>query len=253
MPYSFQLYGARNFPPILEILLKLKELGYAQVEGFGGLYADEPQMAARLQENGLTMPTGHFGLEQLEDVAATTKIAEGLGIKTILCPFIPPEQRSTSDGPWQELATLLNKLGAAYNKAGFGFGWHNHDFEFTPTESGKMPLELILDGAPEIVWQHDVAWTVRAGQDPLQWIDRYADRIVSTHVKDIAPEGECADEDGWADVGHGIVDWPTIIAAIHAKTSCTSFVVEHDNPNDAVRVARRSIETLRNLKADQNG
>ena len=45
-----------------------------------------------------------------------------------------------------------------------------------------------------------MAWIVRGGADPFEWIKRYADRIASVHIKDIAPAGECEDEDGWADV-----------------------------------------------------
>ena len=58
---------------------------------------------------------------------------------------------------------------------------------------------------------------MRGGADPLDWIDRYGARIVAVHVKDIAPAGECADEDGWADVGHGTIDWPAIWKRLGAK------------------------------------
>ena len=48
---------------------------------------------------------------------------------------------------------------------------------------------------------------IRGGADPLEWMRPYGNRITAVHVKDIAPAGESADEDGWADVGHGTVDW----------------------------------------------
>jgi sugar phosphate isomerase/epimerase len=109
-----------------------------------------------------------------------------------------------------------------------------------------MPLDLILAGDPKLALELDVAWTVKGGQDPLAWIEAYSDRIVAAHVKDIAPEGQCVDEDGWADVGHGVMDWPAIMAALR-KTKARWFVMEHDNPNDHVRFARRSIEAARIL------
>src|SRR4051812_38502623 len=90
---SFQLYSARNFPPLEAVLTKLKALGYGQVEGFGGLYADAANLAASLKANGLTMPTGHFGLDMLKDTSTTLKTAETLGIKTVFCPAIPQDQR----------------------------------------------------------------------------------------------------------------------------------------------------------------
>ena len=72
----------------------------------------------------------------------------------------------------------------------------------------------IFEGGPELEWEMDVAWVIRGGADPLAWIEKYKDRITAAHVKDIAPAGENTDEDGWADVGHGTVDWKAIMAAL---------------------------------------
>ena len=64
----------------------------------------------------------------------------------------------------------------------------------------------------------DVAWVIRGGADPLKWIADYGQRITAVHVKDIAPAGENANEDGWADVGHGTVDWRGLIKALKEKS-----------------------------------
>ncbi|MEP4474644.1 MAG: sugar phosphate isomerase/epimerase, partial [Lentilitoribacter sp.] len=66
-------------------------------------------------------------------------------------------------------------------------------------------------------------------------------RITAAHVKDIAPEGECAEEDGWADVGHGVIDWPNIFGELQV-VGTELFVMEHDNPSDHHRFAKRSLE-----------
>ena len=92
-------------------------------------------------------------------------------------------------------------------KAGFEFAWHNHAFEFETLADGSLPQKLMLDAAPGIGWEIDVAWVIRGGADPLKWIAEYGPRITAVHVKDIAPAGQNANEDGWADVGHGTVDW----------------------------------------------
>ncbi|MDB5552462.1 MAG: sugar phosphate isomerase/epimerase, partial [Rhizobium sp.] len=102
----------------------------------------------------------------------------------------------------------------------------------------------IFDAAPGLSWEIDVAWVIRGGADPLAFIDRYKDRITSVHVKDIAPAGQAEDEGGWADVGHGIVDWKTLWQALKA-TKARHFVVEHDNPNDIKRCASRSIASIK--------
>ncbi len=247
MDFSFQLYSARNVDPITSILPKLKQLGYAEVEGFGGLYSDAAGLADAIKSAGLTMPTGHFGLDQLKDTSTALKTAETLGIKTLFCPAIPQDQRRQGEDGWKALAATLSELAETYKAEGYGFGWHNHDFEFVELESGKRPMEIILDEAPNIAWECDVAWVVRGKQDPMAWIERYADRVVAIHVKDIAPAGECVDEDGWADVGHGTIDWKTMLQNVTSKTKAKWFVMEHDKPSDADRFARRSIEALRQM------
>ena len=60
-------------------------------------------------------------------------------------------------------------------------------------------------------------------------------------------QGHCAgrpnaNEDGWADVGHGTVDWAGLIKAFREKSAAKVYVMEHDNPSDVERFARRSIE-----------
>jgi sugar phosphate isomerase/epimerase len=245
---SFQLYSARNYPSFEEFLGKLSALGYRQVEGYGGLYADATGLAASLKKHGLSMPTGHFGLDQLRDTDSALKIAETLGVKRIYCPHIGLEGRSADESKWIELAETLATLGETYSKAGYGFGWHNHDFEFVPTTSGRTPMEIILETAPDIEWEADIAWIARGKADPEAWFDRYGDRITAVHVKDIARAGECLDEDGWADVGHGVLDWNNLITKVTSKTKAQYFVAEHDKPSDAVRFAERSIATAKNWK-----
>ncbi len=105
-------------------------------------------------------------------------------------------------------------------------------------------MEVIFLGGPELTWEADVAWIIRGGADPLEWIERHGSRISAVHVKDIAPEGECADEDGWADLGHGTVDWQGICRALKS-TPVRLFIMEHDKPSDDHRFARRSIEAFR--------
>lgn len=246
MNWSFQLYSARNFQPWEAVLAMLAEAGYAAVEGFPDLYGDPAGLRAALDRTGLAMPTGHFGLDMLEaDFTAVQAIAETLGIRTVICPWLAEEQRPSGAAGWRDLARRLSAVNERCAQAGLGFAWHNHDFEFAPAADGSLPMETLLDAAPAIGWEIDVAWLVRGGADPLAWIDAHGDRIVAVHVKDIAPAGQAQDEDGWADIGHGTLDWSGLIAALREKTPARHFVLEHDNPADAGRFARRSIAAAR--------
>lgn len=242
--YSYQLYSSRNFPPLAATLKMLAETGYKDTEGFGGLYADAAklaEMAAGLKANGLAMSTGHFSLDQIEKTPDfVIEIARTLGMKKVYCPYVMPADRPTDGAGWRAFGARLEQAGKPIVAAGYGFGWHNHDFEFVGGPDGRVPMFEILAGGPSLEWEMDVAWVVRGGADPFAWIKAYGSRISSAHVKDIAPRGENLAEDGWADVGHGTVDWKGLIAALKG-VGCDYFVMEHDNPADDRRFASRSL------------
>jgi sugar phosphate isomerase/epimerase len=106
-------------------------------------------------------------------------------------------------------------------------------------------MDILLAEAPSIQWEADLAWIARAGLDPAESVARHADRLVAVHVKDIAPSGENKDEDGWADIGVGVLPWPDLIALIRDKAPEAYLVAEHDNPSDPERFARVSISNLK--------
>ncbi|WP_320197590.1 sugar phosphate isomerase/epimerase family protein [Agrobacterium sp. rho-13.3] len=247
---GFQLYSARNFPPLSEVLKKLAAAGYSHVEGFGGIYgtlddAGLNALRSDLDANNLTMPTGHFGLDMLEgEPQKALNIANILGIKAIYCPYLLPDQRPSDAAGWFAFGKRLQEAGKPFKDAGISFGWHNHDFEFKTLDDGSTPQEQILSGGPDLEWEADIAWIIRGGADPLAWIESYGKRITAVHVKDIAPAGENTDEDGWSDVGHGNVDWKALVEALR-KTAVKYYVVEHDNPNDADRLITRSIASFK--------
>ena len=247
---GFQLYSARNFPPLSDVLPLLARNGYKQVEGYGGIYAtlDEASLKslkAELDRNGLTMPTGHFGLDMLEkEPAQALLVAKTLGIEAIYCPYLLPDQRPSGAKGWFDFGKRLQEAGKRYQDAGYTFGWHNHDFEFQKLEDGSTPQEQILAGGPDLAWEADIAWIIRGNADPFAWIERYGSRITAVHVKDIAPAGENKDEDGWADLGHGTVPWKDLMGAL-ARMSARHYVLEHDNPNDLDRLVTRSIASFK--------
>lgn len=244
---SYQLYSSRNFGPIEKTLTMLAAKGYRNVEGYAGLYDDVPTLRAALDSAGLAMPTGHFSIAMLEDEPDTAlDIAHQLGMKRIYCPYLTPDERPTDKDGWSALGARLAAAGAPFTAAGLGFGWHNHDFEFAALKDGSIPQELMFAAAPDLEWEADIAWIVRGGADPMEWIKRHGHRITSAHVKDIAVAGENTNEDGWADVGHGRIDWQAIALALKA-TPVKYLIVEHDNPSDDARFAENSLATVQSF------
>lgn len=249
-PLSYQLYSSRNFPPLADTLSMLAKLGYAAVEGYGGMMTDELDADALRQEldkNNLRMPTCHIGLPPIQESPDTIiAMARTLGIETIYVPAVPESERKQSAAGWATLGKSLEEAAKPIMDAGIQMGWHNHAFEFAKTDGDELPLDLILNSAPSLSLELDIAWAVIGQHDALATVNKYADRLTSAHIKDIAAAGECTDEDGWADVGHGTMDWQSLINRLQ-ELDVKHLVMEHDNPSDHHRFASRSIESVRKL------
>lgn len=244
MPHklSFQIYSAREHQPWEKVIAMLAKAGYTDVEGFGGVYDEPEKFRALLDEHNISMTSGHFfPLKMFEKQKKNVmRIAKIFGLRNIYCPYVLPEGRKNSPAGWKAFGKRLAAANEFVRGEGYGFGWHNHDFEFAKLSDGSMPIERIFEAAPFIDWEIDVAWIVRAKQNPIKWIKTYKDRITSVHVKDIAEKGKNLDQDGWCNVGEGTVRWPEIFKALQGGR-VMHHVMEHDNPKDVNSFAKKSI------------
>jgi sugar phosphate isomerase/epimerase len=247
---SIQLYTLRSLGDLDRILDTVSEAGFRNVETVGSHLDDAATVRAKLDARGLTASSSHVSLAALRERPDTVvEACRTLGFTHLFMPAVPPEQRDMAAEGWRSLGSELGALAERLREHGIRFGYHNHHWELKPKEGGKTALELIFEAAEgtPLTWQVDVAWLVRGGASPKAWMERYRDRITAAHVKDIAPEGQSEDQDGWADVGSGVLDWRDL------WRSCRAFgaqwmVVEHDKPANPAETARASFAFLRNIK-----
>lgn len=247
-PLSYQLYSSRNFPPLEQQLATVAEAGFTNVETYGAFYEDVDGAEALFNRYGLSARSGHFGFDSVENEPdKVLGIARKLGMSTVVVPYLGPDERPTDIAGWDAVGTRLSKAAAWFRDKGMRLAWHNHEFEFnTPLADGTFPIEHVLvDG---VLWEADIAWVVKGGTDPRPWIERYRGRIPLVHVKDIAREGQNPKEDGWADIGTGVVPWQELWGLCVAAGAET-MIAEHDNPADAGRFARNAAAAMRALDA----
>ena len=188
-----------------------------------------------------------MGFKALEEnFAEHLKIARTLSVTTIVVPFRPAEERPRDAENWTKFARRLSKLAGMANSSGLDLAWHNHDFEYQTLSGGKRPIDIILS-EPNIRWEADVGWIVRAQEDPLKELSRYADRTVAIHVKDVASTAARPRMAGPTS-GFGLIDWEAV-RPIWQRSPVHTLVVEHDNPGDWRSSAARSFRTLSRLVA----
>ncbi len=248
MTVSLQLYSMRDCPDQIALLSQLPTIGITRVEGYGGVYDDPAAYRAAMDANGITMPSGHLALDDIEaDFDAMMHIATTMGMTKVYAPYLEEKDRPTTTAGYIALAQRLDAAAKRFAEKGIPFGWHNHDFEFVALDDGVIPMDILLEHAPTINWEADLAWIVRGGSDPLDYIQRFGNRMSAIHVKDIAATGTNAEEDGWADLSAGTMDWLTLIKACRALNTDLIYILEHDKPGDPVAYASRSAAAFNTL------
>lgn len=243
---SFQLYSARNFPPLEAQLETLAEIGFDAVEPYRGAFGDDAAgFRRKIDAVGLKCPTAHLPVDLLlSDRAAYIDIARTLGLETAILPYLPEDQRPRDRAGWEAFAARLADNIPALADEGIRLGWHTHAFEYEPLADGFRPIEALI--APKgMYYEPDIGWIARSGAGIVAELTRFPGRIVAFHVKDTAPDGVTRD-DGWTDVGSGTIDWQGLWPTI-AGSGCDLLVLENDNPSDWQGFARNSFGFLAGL------
>ena len=237
-------------------IAKVAQIGYKEVEFAGYFDHTGKQVRAILEKNGLTAPSTHVQYDELDDkFPSVIDTSKEIGLEYIICPWIPEELRKSPD-IWKQAAGKFNKCGEQAKKAGMQFGYHNHWFEFLPTD-GKLPYDELLQlcDANLVKMEMDLCWISTTHTDPLKYFEKYPGRFPLVHVKDVKtmPKISSGGSQNFGDtvdlteVGSGVIDWKRIFA--HSEQAgIKHYIVEHDHPKQPMESIKTSYEYLKNLR-----
>src|SRR5438105_100308 len=208
-------------------LRRVKEMGYRGVElaGTNGLVAGE--LKGLLFDVGLECAGNHVSLDRLEnEMTEVLDYNSALANDYIICPYIPEDRRRTADD-WRQLAESLNDIGIACQEKDITFCYHNHAFEFERI-GGQYALDFLFDATfSDLVRSElDVYWVAYGGEDPVEYLRRYGERVPLVHLKDMA-----ADETRtFAEIGEGKLDIRAIVTTCQ-QIGVDWLIVEQDTCN----------------------
>jgi sugar phosphate isomerase/epimerase len=238
-------------------LAKVAAIGYREVEFAGYEGHSAKQVRSMLDRHGLKGPSAHVDYKSLgEKWPSLLEDAYVVGHQYLVNPYIDDEVRQKPDG-WKRAAETFNRAGAASQKAGIQFAYHNHWFEFTSV-NGKLPYDILLQECdPKLVqMEMDLCWIKVGGQDPLKYFNRYPGRFPLVHVKDLTamPKVDASGGQNFGDslpemteVGSGIIDWEKIFS--HSEEAgIKHYFVEHDHPKAPFESIRTSYQYLAKLR-----
>lgn len=203
-------------------LKTVASLGYQDLETYGydvekGTYYGYKASEFKniLEDLQLTTSSGHYGfspflekpLDALERfVDQCIEGAKALDKSYITWPWLAPEYRNLEK--FKLLADRLNIIGEQVTKAGLGFAYHNHDFEFTE-HHGETGYGIILEKTdPSLVkLQMDLYWVMHSSKwSPAELIAKHPGRYVMWHIKDMDKLTR-----DYTELGNGSIDYTKIL------------------------------------------
>lgn len=257
---GLQLYSLRDQLPkdVKGVIANVAKAGYSEVETFGyskqggfwGLSAKE--FSVLLKANGLTTPSGHYGLDEyfgsgkLDQLNSYIESAQATGQTYIIIPGINHEFIKTA-ADFKAVADKMNKIAEILKPQGLKLGYHNHNFEWKETEGTTFYDTILNDTDPKLVnMEMDIYWVVRAGYDPLAMFKKHPGRFTFVHVKDM----DKTNHELNTEIGSGTIDFKTILGQAQLG-GIKHFIVEQENYTniDPYQSITQSSKYIKNLLA----
>ncbi len=153
-----------------------------------------------------------------------------------------PKDRAATPADYKRLGQALMELGKRTADLGISLGYHNHMGSL-----GERPeeLEQIL-GAADARYaklELDIAHYFQGGGDPVKAVEKYGDRLLFLHIKDVerlsgAPGAK--DSYRFVELGRGLVDIPAVFEALRKVNFRGWAIVELDSVPDKARTPKES-------------
>jgi sugar phosphate isomerase/epimerase len=221
---------------VVGTIKKVSAVGYEDSETYGydpaaGTYYGMKASAFRqlLSDHQMITTSGHYDFTKFFNQPAdalmkyTDQCIEGataLGQRYITWPWLAPEFRSLEN--FRLLTGKLNAIGERVTKAGLGFAYHNHDFEFTDYNGENGYSIIMRETDPKLVkLQIDLYWVMHSSKlSPAQLFSQQPGRFVMWHIKDMDKVSR-----DYSELGNGSIDF-TVIMPEASRSGLQYYYIE---------------------------
>jgi sugar phosphate isomerase/epimerase len=213
------------------VLDAVKAAGFGAIEIGVDLHASDPEaFKAMLGKRRIKVAGAHGGVEQ--DLDTAFKIMEAYDTRDLCISGVGGWQGRSTENYLKDIETLNKKARVCYER-GFYLHYHNHAYEFGPTDGGLSGMELILGNLDNQVADLcvDVAWVHIGGDDPAIFLRKYANMIGYVHLKDYFGDRH------WVELGQGVVPFDSIMRALGQLPRARWAVYEQDTSDRAAAIS----------------
>ena len=180
--------------------------------------------------------------EEIAKHTANAKFVHDVGGLYLQVTDERPKDRAITAADYKRLGRVISEIGKRSADLGVSLGYHNHMGSL-----GERPEEVdqILQAAdPRYAkLELDVAHYFQGGGDPAKAIEKYSDRLLFLHIKDVEPLSDTADAKRpyrFVELGRGKVDLPAVFDALHKVNFRGWAIVELDVVPDKTRTPKEA-------------
>ena len=254
--FGVQMYTFRNvipekgFEATLDII---SGMGIKYIEGGLPRGMEVDAYLKLLSDKGLSMPSTGAGYQELmDDPQGVADRAKALGVEYVMCAWINHNTGNFNFLNASEAVEVFNKAGKVLKENGLTFMYHAHGYEFIPHKNSTLLDYMMENTDPEYVsYQMDVLWIQFGGGNPEHLLQKYGNRWVSLHLKDLR-KGTLKDHTGLTPgtndviLGMGEINIPGILEEAN-KLGIKYMFIEDESP-DPLHQVPESIKYLKSLK-----
>ena len=245
IPIALQLYSVRDdcAGDLSLTLQAVAQMGYEGVE-FAGYYDRTAQELRDMCDDlGLKVAGTHTGMDTLlgDELAKTVAFNKTLGNPYLIVPGLSDEYRGSQQA-WRDTAKLFNSIAEKIADQEMATGYHNHTGEFESLEGG-IPWDTFGSNTrDDVVMQIDIGHALRAGADPVAYIERYPGRAKLVHLKEYSATNDDAL------IGEGEIAWDDVFRACETVGGTEWYIVEQERyAYPPIECAERCIDALRKM------
>ena len=163
--------------------------------------------------------------KSIADHAAHAKFLRDAGGLYLQVLDTRPKGRIAIPDDFKHLGKALTELGKRTADLGIPLGYHNHMGSLS--ERPEELDQLMSASDPRYVkLELDIAHYVQGGGDPVKAIEKYSDRLLFMHIKDVERPTQHAYR--FVELGHGLVDVPAVFDALQKINFRGWAIVELD-------------------------
>jgi inosose dehydratase len=148
--------------------------------------------------------------------------------------------RTVTPDEGKQLGKLLTEIGKRTAAMGIPLGYHNH-MNTISEHPGNLDIVLENSDPQYVKLELDTAHLVAGGGDPAKAIEKYHDRLLFLHMKDVVDlpmTSKMKYPFQWVELGRGKVDLPAVFAALDKVRFKGWAVVELDKVPDPARTPK---------------